>query len=119
MRTYRDYNDHYGSLICELDSFDVDKAEKEFALYMRKEGEIYNLDWYKEPRPSMFFKIYFGEEDGEGGYFEPDMYVLPDWKTATRFFKFAKCREFHDRFNQRGIDVKQDKNIVYVTYFDY
>lgn len=122
MKLYHDYtNDDV--LICELSMSDVVEAEKEFSLYMQKDGETYKKDTNKEPCVRNFFKLYFGEEEydiycGEC-YYTPGKYICSDENTANRFVKLAKCLAYHDRYNQTYCDVEQNGKIVEVFNGDY
>jgi cytochrome b involved in lipid metabolism len=115
-----EYGNEFEILACKLTSQEVEEAIKEFNLYMRKQGKVYDMDYYKEPSAKNFFMFYFGEEDYDYEYGEiyktPDIYILSDLETAERFYRLASFLEYHDKYS---CDVTQEENFVDIVYGEY
>lgn len=108
--------------VCELTADDVAEAENEFAHYMQSNGKTYDLDTNKCPKVRSFFKLYFGECEGDayGEYWTtPNRYICTNKNVADRFMNLARQLAYHDRYNQTFCSVEQDGEIIDISYGDY
>lgn len=108
--------------VCELTAYDVAEAENEFAHYMQSNGKTYDLDTNKRPNIRNFFKLYFGECEGDayGEYWPtPNRYICPNKDVADRFMNLTRQLAYHDRYNQTFCSVEQDGEIIDISYGDY
>lgn len=133
MKTYQrtieimeDDNYYYeeDGIVCEMNADDVVEAKREYNLYKKKEGNTYNLDWFKEPEFKRFVNLYFGIMfEGDMGYPDwyemPDVYVCDNEDTARELYTFLRPLDYHNTFTKTFCTVTLNEKEINICRGSY
>lgn len=114
----------YNEIICKVSTKVLERAKKEFNLYLSQKGETYELDTHKNGNLRRFCKFFFGkfDEDFYYGYGEiesPTVYLCTNYKVAEKLYQFLKPLEYFDVIAKHGCCVERENKKVFVHDYDH
>ena len=105
--------EHSLSSAVVLDITDSVDCLKQYKLYMKKKGDIYERDPYKVPSDENFVKLYFGEYD-DYDLAIPDIYICKNKNRAKELYNILQGLSYHDTFRQTYTRVELFDNVITV-----
>ena len=113
-----DENNH--CIILKLTAEEIEKATKEFENFKNRKGDYWEMGInYSKTKISDFITLYFGYNGDCGLYLEIDGFKGTNKNITEKIKKLFSVIEYHDTFNQCGIELKQHNDIVFIYGIDY